>query len=137
MFRAHRLIPRSIPATEGINTLRLAQLLVEATRYCWEELDIDLRITRPLLKRPRVGIVRSVNLLREELETPGTALVMGFGGLDHWSVVRAITDHHLVLHDSSGRKYLRTRRCRMSYEPAGRSRPITIIRGATFALRRL
>jgi hypothetical protein len=137
IYRLQELSPESVHSIEGIGTIELRQLLAETIDYLEEEFEVEVELTRPLLGSPRIKSAKAIGKLRAALARPGTAVLIGFGGLEHWTVVRAITDHHFLLLDSSGRRFLRTRRSRMIYERRRSKRSAVIIRGAAFAVRKL
>jgi hypothetical protein len=135
VVRAQALRPDSNPSVDGIDTPQLNQLINDTVDYCEEEFDIEIKVSRPLLGGPRPMTWQAIDRLRGELDQPATALIIGFGGLDHWTAIKAITDQTFILHDSSGRKHLAVRRCRMSHSGSIQKRPLLIFRGAAFAVR--
>jgi hypothetical protein len=135
VYRAHKSHPKIMPSVEGIDTPLLSKLLRHAVDHCRDQYELDIQISRPLLKRRQLTVREALKRLRNELECPTATILIGLGGIDHWTVVRSITNHNLILYDSSGRKLLPLRRCQMIDKEPQTRRSILIIRTGTFVLR--
>ena len=70
-----------------------------------------IRRCKPFRGHPSVGLDEYWGTIRRFVEQRGGVVVTAFGGrLEHWTVIRGVTRHGLLLFDSAGRGQV-TRRC--------------------------
>lgn len=110
--------------TCGIGSRPYRELLQAAVRYMANEYDVRLKLAVLLPNHDRPRFADLAFRLQSIAREPGTALIVSFEGhLDHWTVIRGVSDHWLQLHDSASIIRLSRANCRMSYEPPLR-RPV-------------
>jgi hypothetical protein len=95
----HR-VKRSL--TDGIGTPRVFKLAQAACEYMRTDYDITVAVDRPLRHRKDVSTEMLIEELSRLTAHPHTGVLIGIcGDLDHWTVCRAVTEHSLLLFDSS------------------------------------
>lgn len=98
---------RPAAVTEGCGTGQVVHMVGRAKRWLRDRCGLELRVERPFVgrhKRHQAG-ARLLTMLARHLEEPARAVLLGL--VEHWTVVRAVSDQRLVLFDSAGGVYLR------------------------------
>ena len=103
--------------TGGIGTRRLIALTRYAIDHMANHHGIELTMSRPLIDLQRPSRRRLVAELRRLIGQPGSAVLIGLGGLlNHWTVVCSVGHRSLGLFDSSGLHPIRIDHCRTRHE---------------------
>lgn len=123
--------------TQGIEVPRLHRALERTLEVLREDHDCDIALDLPYADRRGIGLAEVRDDFAATLARPGVAyLVVLWGRLDHWSVVRGVTEASLLLFDSSGRRRVPIARCRMRGERRARASDLhTLDRHGIFRLR--
>lgn len=93
--------------TEGCGTGQVVRLVARARRWLRDRYGLELRVERPFVgkdRRQQAGDLL-LPMLARHLEEPARAVLLGL--VEHWTVVRAVSDRRLRLFDSAGGVYLR------------------------------
>lgn len=93
--------------TEGCGTGPMVHMVGRARRWLGDRYGLELRVERPFVgrtKRQQAGD-QLLPMLARHMEEPARAVLLGL--VEHWTVVRAVSDRRLRLFDSAGRVYLR------------------------------
>ena len=84
-----------------------------------------IRRCKPFRGRASVGLDDYWDTVRQFIEQREGAVVTAFGGrIDHWTVIRDVTNHRLLLFDSIGMQQVARRYCIMASDPPSLSRYI-------------
>jgi hypothetical protein len=101
----------------GLRTRVLRKLLTAAAVHLEEELRLSMKTKRLVVPKERPSIRHFVSELRKSTMEEESAVVLGVTGhLEHWTVVKAVSDENLELFDSDRNERLKRSRCRMTYE---------------------
>lgn len=74
--------------------------------------------------------------LKSELELPNTIAFIGISGhFNHWTIVKKVTEHNLILADSIGMRYLNRKQCIMANHRARRRKQYWLIPHKTYILK--
>ena len=87
-----------------------------------------IRRCKPFHGRPQVGLDAYWATVQTFIQRHDGAVITAIGGrLDHWTVIRDVTDHQLLLFDSDGRVRVARRYCAMAADAPERTplRPVS------------
>jgi len=110
--------------------MRLCNVLV---KYVAAEYDLPITASRELRALARTDWGMALRRIKCAIRAGSPVLVGLFGALDHYSVIAGYTDTRLRLFDSSGHKWVGTKRCGFAHggaQPRHRilKRSVTILR---------
>ncbi len=95
------------PIVEGTNSRQLFRLLSKSSDWLRKHRGLALVTRRPFHGRPYVPTTQVAQKLGQHLVRPGTAAILGIEApFDHWTVVRQVAQHRLLLLDSAGNSQL-------------------------------
>lgn len=135
--QVERVADAGAALTEGIEPPHLYRALTHSLDVLRDHHGIDLIADLPFVGRRKATIEHVRAALAADLRGSGTAyLVVFWGRLDHWSVVRAVTPASFMLFDSAGFYRIPLDHCRLRGEARGdRSRLHVLDRRGIIRLR--
>lgn len=96
--------------TIGLDIKPMLKLCRAASRFAEAELRLSFTVNRPFAATASLSDVAAG--MRASFDAAPTALIVGlWGAHDHWSVCTAVTDHSLILFDSSGLRRVALKHC--------------------------
>ncbi len=106
----------------GIDTKPFCKILKAAERHLRDEHEIGICAAPLLGLKERPPVTRTLAKIGHTVRQPGSTVIASFEGrLDHWTVIRRVSDQWLELFDSSVFSRLSVGHCRMSYESRSRN----------------
>jgi len=95
-----------------------------------------IRRYKPFHGRTGINLNEYWDTLKAELELPNTIAFIGISGhFNHWTIVKRVTDHNLILADSIGIRYLNRKHCIMASHRARRRKQYWLIAHKTYILK--
>ncbi|MDK9705373.1 MAG: hypothetical protein OEL20_19790 [Sulfuritalea sp.] len=135
--QVERVADAGAALTEGIEPPHLYRALTHTLDVLRDHHGIDLIADLPFVRQRKATIEDVRAALTADLRESGTAyLVVFWGRLDHWSVVRGVTSASFMLFDSAGFSRVPLDHCRLRGEARGdRSRLHVLDRRGIIRLR--
>jgi len=85
--------------------------------------NYPIRRYKPFHGQRVVSVDEYWSTLQAELERPNSLAFIGISGhFSHWTIVKKVTDHNLILADSIGIRHLNRKQCIMANHRSHRSR---------------
>ena len=98
--------------------------------------EYSIRRYKPFHGQGAVGFNEYWNTLQAELELPNTIAFIGISGhFTHWTIVKKVTEHNLILNDSIGIRYLNRKQCIMGSHRARRRKRYWLYAHKTYILK--
>jgi len=98
--------------------------------------EYSIRRYKPFHGQGKVSFNDYWSTLQEELALPNTIAFIGISGLfTHWTIVKKVTEHNLILNDSIGIRYLNRNHCIMASHRARRRKQYWLYPHKTFILK--
>ena len=109
--------------TYGVTYHLMSRLLHSARRWVEEGWGRTCTHHKPFNRRSQAPVSEVIERISAHLDAPGTAVIIGTcGRLSHFTTIRRVTTHSIILNDSYGYRYFRRRSCdTRSPEISGRS----------------
>jgi len=98
--------------------------------------NYPIRRYKPFHGQGAIGFNEYWSTLQAELELPNTIAFIGISGhFTHWTIVKKVTEHNLILNDSIGIRYLNRKQCIMGSHRARRRKRYWLYAHKTYILK--
>lgn len=120
---------------DGMSDRDWSMVLTLTAKFLARRFGYRVKITRPFQRGRRPGLKQFLRAVRDFLDEPGRAVLIGFDTLDyaHFTVIRRVSDTAVLLYDSVGLTRFPIRSCATGKAtPSRRRRYVIEVQTAVF-----